>query len=306
VLLKAVFEGPTPLSSIFSPKVLDGDKLRSDPDTIGALGGGFSFFPGVKTVVEIVEGNGLSIEINGEPASFPPSEKAVEVLREVAVFEGHVKVSHSIHVPIAMGFGTSAAAALGVLMALSRLVGRPLTLREALKHTHRVEVLCKTGLNSEAGFGHTGLVLVLKEGSPDHAVIDEIPLPPKTKLIAVAAEKTETPEAIASVERLRQLEQIGDRYMDRILRNPTPENFLKQARAFAYEAGFIDNTVHQIFDTFDKLPTIGYAQNMVGKAVHAIVYEEDAEKIVDMLKKKFPNYPVYVGEAGASLLLTTE
>ncbi|MEM1963256.1 MAG: hypothetical protein QW094_02115, partial [Candidatus Caldarchaeum sp.] len=98
----------------------------------------------------------------------------------------------------------------------------------------------------------------------------------------------------------------GDRYMDRILRNPTPENFLKQARAFAYEAGFIDNTVHQIFDTLDKLPTIGYAQNMVGKAVHAIVYEEDVEKIVDMLKKKFPNYPVYVGEAGASLLLTTE
>ncbi|MEM0348883.1 MAG: hypothetical protein QXE96_02015 [Candidatus Caldarchaeum sp.] len=305
-MLKAVFEGPTPLSSIFSPKVLDGDKVRGDPDTVGALGGGFSFFPGVKTVVEIREGDGLSIKINGEPARFPPSEKAVEVMRELAGVEGHVRISHSIHVPIAMGFGTSAAAALGVLMSLSRLVGRPFTLREALKHTHRVEVLCKTGLNSEAGFGHTGLVLVLKEGSPDRTVVDEIPLPPKTKLIAVAAKKTETPDAISSVERLRQLETIGDRYMDKILRNPTPENFLKQARAFAYEAGFVDDTVHQLFNTFDKLPTIGYAQNMVGKAVHAIVYEEDVEKIVETLKKTFPNYPVYVGVAGASLLLKTE
>lgn len=300
----AVIKTPTPLSSIFSPKVLDGGKPRDNPDMVGARGGGFSFFPGVETEVELFEeGSGLKLELNGEAVSFPPTEKAVEVVRKAYGLNGLVVVRHRIHVPIATGFGTSAASALSVILALTHLAGKPMTLRQAVKLTHYVELECRTGLNSEAGFGKTGLVLVLREGSPDYSMTDEIPLPSGTKLVSVVAGRVRTPEAIASTERLQQLEKIGDMFVDRILQSPTPANFLTQARAFAEKAGLVSREVHEVFKELENLPTIGFAQNMVGHAAHALVYNEDVEKVVSALSKKFPQHTIVVGETGASINL---
>ncbi|MEM3125457.1 MAG: hypothetical protein QW064_03420, partial [Candidatus Caldarchaeum sp.] len=230
-------------------------------------------------------------------------EKAVELARKLCGLEGFVVVKHRIHVPIATGFGTSAASALGVIMSLSYLSGKPITLREAVKLTHYIELECRTGLNSEAGFGKTGLVLVLREGSPDHSITDEIPLPSRCKIVSVVAGQIPTSDAIASVERLQHLERLGDTYIERILQKPTPENFLSQARAFAAEAGFVDQQVHEIFTAMERLPTLGYAMNMVGKAVHALVYEEDVENIAATLRTRFPQHRIVVGETNSSITL---
>ncbi|MEM0384163.1 MAG: hypothetical protein QXV27_04900 [Candidatus Caldarchaeum sp.] len=297
---------PTPLSSIFSPKVLEGGRPRTDPDRLGARGGGFSFFPGVDTEVEVVEdGEGVVVEVNGAAASFPPAERAVELARRAYGLSGRVFVRHKIYVPIATGFGTSAASALSVILALSHLAGRPSTLREAVKLTHRVELECKTGLNSEAGFGRTGLVLVLREGGPDYSLTDEIPLPARSKLVAVVAGQMPTPDTIASTERLVRLEEVGDMFIDKIVQNPTPDNFLTQSRAFAERAGLASQDVREVFKAMEKLPTIGFAQNMVGRAVHALVYEEDVEKVVSVLSKQFKQYRLIVGEVGSTITLNT-
>jgi pantoate kinase len=296
---------PTSLSSIFSPKVLDGDRFRDDPERTGALGGGFSFHPGVETFVEVLEDEeSVSVEINDEPASFPPSEEAVKTVRELTGLTGGVRIRHKIHVPIATGFGTSAAAALGVILCLSYLTGNPLTLREALRITHRVELKCRTGLNSEAGFGKTGLVLVLREGGPDNSVTDVIPLPAGCKIVSVVAGQIKTPDTVASPETLKQLERLGDRYMERIVSKPTPENFLAQARRFAVDSGLATPEVLEIFTYMEKLPTVGYAQNMVGKAVHAVIHPEDVETVVNELKQRFPGYGLYVGEPGSTITIS--
>jgi len=304
-LRTAAVATPTPLSSIFSPKVLDGDRFREDPERTGALGGGFSFHPGVETFVEVLDDEeALSIEINGMPASFPPSEEAVKAVRELTGTVGGLRISHKIHVPIATGFGTSAAAALGVILCLSHLAGKPLTLMEALRLTHRVELKCRTGLNSEAGFGKSGLVLVLREGGPDNTITDVIPLPAGCKILSIVAGQIKTPDAVASAETLRHLEMLGDRYMERVLSKPTPENFLRQAREFALESGLATPEVLEIFTYMEKLPTVGYAQNMVGKAVHALIYPEDVEPVVSSLKERFPNYSIYVGDPGSTITIS--
>ncbi|MEM2095286.1 MAG: hypothetical protein QXX19_03285 [Candidatus Caldarchaeum sp.] len=297
---------PTPLSSIFSPKVVESGRLRDDPDRVGARGGGFSFFPGVDTDVEVAEdGDGVVVEVNGVAASFPPTERAVELARRSYGIQGRVLVRHRIHVPIATGFGTSAASALSVALALSHLAGKPMTLRQAIKLAHYVELDCRTGLNSEAGFGRTGLVLVLREGGPDYSLTDEIPLPARCKLVAVVAGQMPTPDAFPSTERLVQLEEVGDMFIDKIVQNPTPDNFLTQSRAFAERAGLVSRDVHEVFTVMEKLPTIGFAQNMVGRAVHALVYEEDVEKVVAALRRQFPHHTTIVGEVGSSITINT-
>ncbi|MDJ0270319.1 MAG: hypothetical protein NXY59_07230 [Aigarchaeota archaeon] len=287
---------PAALSSIFSPKILDGEKLRTNPDQTGARGGGFAFEDGVETWVSIEDTDEeiTRITINGNAFEFPPSREAATVLRHMIGVSGTIHIKHEIHVPIGTGFGTSAASAMGVLLAGSLAAGRPMTMNEAIRQTHYIELRCKTGLNSEIGATLSGLVLVLREGSPDNALMDIIPLPPHCRLIALVAGPLKTPEILGDVERLRHIERVGDAKLSEILDNPTVENFLQKSREFAETTGLATSDVKTMFREFEKLPVIGYAQNMLGRAVHALVYEDELEYVVGILKEKFPNHQLIV------------
>ena len=291
---------PAPLSSIFSPKIFRNEELREDPIETGAIGGGFALANGVETMIELdLDGeDSSSVLVNDSITYFPPSIEAAEYMREILGLRGSIKIRHRMGVPIATGFGTSAASALGVILILSKLSGRGMTLLEACKITHEIELKCKTGLNSEAGILSGGLILVLREGAPPRLMIDSIPLPSEVGLVAVVAGVLETAEILKDVEKLREIEEIGDRRMKEILERPTPENFLEQARAFAWETGFVTKEVEEIFEVLKSLPTIGYAQNMLGKAVHALVEGKDLAKVESYLRETFPEYRIVSSKIG--------
>ena len=291
---------PAPLSSIFSPKIFRDGELREDPIEIGAIGGGFALANGVETIIELDldGGDSSSVLVNDSITYFPPSIEAAEYMRRKLNLRGSIRIRHKMGVPIATGFGTSAASTLGVILTLSKLSGRGMTLLEACRITHEIELKCKTGLNSEAGILSGGLILVLREGAPPKLMIDSIPLPSGAGLVAVVAGVLETTEILKDVEKLREIEEIGDRRMEKILERPIPENFLEQARAFAWETGFITREVEEVFEVLKRLPTIGYAQNMLGKAAHALVEGKDLARVESHLRETFPDYRIISSRIG--------
>ena len=291
---------PAPLSSIFSPKIFRDGELREDPIEIGAVGGGFALANGVETIIELdLDGDdSSSVLVNDSITYFPPSIEAAEYMRKKLNLKGSIRIRHKMGVPIATGFGTSAASTLGVILILSKLSGRGMTLLEACRITHEIELKCKTGLNSEAGILSGGLILVLREGAPPKLMIDSIPLPSGAGLVAVVAGVLETTEILKDVEKLREIEEIGDRRMEKILERPIPENFLEQARAFAWETGFITREVEEVFEVLKRLPTIGYAQNMLGKAAHALVEGKDLARVESHLRETFPDYRIISSRIG--------
>ena len=291
---------PAPLSSIFSPKIFRDGELREDPIEIGAIGGGFALANGVETIIELdLDGDdSSSVLVNDSITYFPPSIEAAEYMRKKLNLRGSIRIRHKMGVPIATGFGTSAASTLGVILILSKLSGRGMTLLEACRITHEIELKCKTGLNSEAGILSGGLILVLREGAPPKLMIDSIPLPSGAGLVAVVAGVLETTEILKDVEKLREIEEIGDRRMEKILERPIPENFLEQARAFAWETGFITREVEEVFEVLKRLPTIGYAQNMLGKAAHALVEGKDLARVESHLRETFPDYRIISSRIG--------
>ena len=291
---------PAPLSSIFSPKIFRDGELREDPIEIGAVGGGFALANGVETIIELdLDGDdSSSVLVNDSITYFPPSIEAAEYMRRKLNLKGSIRIRHKMGVPIATGFGTSAASTLGVILILSKLSGRGMTLLEACRITHEIELKCKTGLNSEAGILSGGLILVLREGAPPKLMIDSIPLPSGAGLVAVVAGVLETTEILKDVEKLREIEEIGDRRMEKILERPIPENFLEQARAFAWETGFITREVEEVFEVLKRLPTIGYAQNMLGKAAHALVEGKDLARVESHLRETFPDYRIISSRIG--------
>ncbi len=290
---------PSALSSIFSPKlrsgVVDGEVRL---DRVGARGGGFSLVKGSETWVKIVpdESDKTEVRVNEDIRNFPPSIEAAEEMRRRYGITGRIEIKHRIHVPIGSGFGTSASSAAGVILAISSLLDQGITLSEVIRITHEIELRCRTGLNSEVGLMTGGLVIVLREGSPPRSIIDNIPIPSNVKLVAVVAGPMETPDSLSELSKLEEVEKLGDKYLSMILKNPTLKNFFKYAREFSYESGFVSERVEEIFKIFEKLPVIGYAQNMLGEAAHALVYDKDLDLVVRELAESFQDLEIVVSD----------
>lgn len=288
---------PAPLSSIFSPKI-----AGESPEEVGARGGGFAIPEAVKTYAEYSPGeeDQILIYVNGSISDHPTSRRAAEFTRRALGLRGRIVLRHEVAVPIGMGFGTSASLALTTLLALSRIAGRGISLMEACKIVHRIEVECRTGLNSEAGFLSDGLVLVLEAGAPPRLRVDSIPLPQDSVLIVVAANPLEI-QKILDQEKMEGVEEIGDRKLSEILENPAPENFLEKSREFALETGLATKRVQEIFGELERLRVAGYAQNMVGEACHALASRRDSKRIVGRLREIFPEYLVEAFEVGGPI-----
>jgi len=290
---------PSALSSIFSPKLKLGamnDKIRLD--TIGARGGGFSLVKGSETWVRIHPDGSDRIEVvvNEKIKDFPPSIEAAKEMRRRYNITGKIEIRHRIDVPIGSGFGTSASSAAGVILAISTMLGKGATLTEVIRTTHEIELRCRTGLNSEVGLMTGGLVLVLREGAPPRSIVDSIPLSSEVKLVAIVSGPIETPDSLSELSRLEEVEKLGDKYLSTILKHPTAENFLRYAREFSYESGFVTRKVQEIFDVIRNLPVIGYAQNMLGEAVHALVREKHLDFVVRSLSEHFPDMQLIVSD----------
>ncbi|MDW8021883.1 MAG: hypothetical protein RMI78_04550 [Nitrososphaerota archaeon] len=292
---------PAPLSSIFSPKIR-GRRVEE----VGARGGGFTLRGAVETLVEYLPGEEecVSIYVNGSKVDHATSLKGAEVSRRLTGLRGRITIRHGVNVPMGSGFGTSASLALTTILGLFGIAGRGISIEAACGLVHGIEVECGTGLNSEAGFLSEGLVLVVAEGAPPKLRVDSIPLPHDVLLISVAANPVETPKTLGQID-LGKVEEVGDRKLDEILEDPTPENFLQKSREFALESGLATEGVREIFEEMEKLPTIGYAQNMIGEACHALVSRRDSRKIEERIRRAFPEYFVASFEVGGSIRSST-
>ena len=291
---------PAPLSSIFSPKLsISGGRMEE----IGARGGGFTLREGVETYVEYFPGDEDEsiVYVNGSKLDFITSLKVIELSRKLLGLRGRIVLRHRVHVPIGMGFGTSASIAFTALLALFRIADRGISIREACRMVHEIEVKCKTGLNSEAGFLSEGLILVLNEGAPPKVKVDSIPVPHDSMIVSVAASSFKEPKLFGDPSRLKRIEEVGDRKLEEVLENPTPENFLEKSREFALEAGLATKRVQEIFEELEKLRVIGYAQNMIGEACHALVLKKDVKRIEERLRNIFPEYLVKFFEIGSMI-----
>jgi len=288
---------PAPLSSLFSPKLLDVSGCpRKDPAKIGALGGGFGLAEGVYTAVQL-EGNQpdkLTIRVNGETSGFPPTAAAIRILRERKDIHGAIAIDHKMSVPIGVGFGTSAAAAVGAALALCAAAEKPITVQHAATIAHTVELQCRTGLNSELGIIQGGLTLVIKEGAPGYGRTDSIPLPRQATIVVATLGPVDKTRVLGDYTKLKRIEKIGDAYMERILSEPTPEAFLQSARDFAVEADFCRGEIRRMIKFIERQDIIGAAQNMVGNAVHALTHRDKAQELAAALETKFPHTTVTV------------
>lgn len=267
-------------------------KLLNKTDSMGARGGGFVIKNGVHTRVEISEAKTTAIQvfINGKFAPEAETSRTVaEFLLNKAGRNEKVTIVHKIEVPIGSGFGSSAAGALSTALALSEALGLKLTYNQTGMIAHTAEIKCKTGLGTVGPIMLGGCILTVEPGGPGIGIIDRIPLAADYRIITGTFGPTATRQVLASPRRRREVNRWGKKTLDLILEEPSLENFLLRSREFAEKAGFVTTRTKHLLRLAEKAGALGVAQNMVGEAVHAVAYEENAEKVVEAFKQVLPN-----------------
>jgi len=291
---------PAGISSFFEicDRTDDGQPIV-DLERVGARGGGFGIQKGVLTEVSVSEAkaNRIRVFINGKLAPEAETTRAVsQMLLSKSEKFCNVVVNHKIDIPIGAGFGSSAAGALTTGLALSKALELPLTYNQIGRIAHVAEIQCKTGLGTVGPLMLGGCVITVEPGAPGISVIDRIPLSDDYMIVAGVFGSTPTKQVLASAEKRREINRYGRRTLEVILAEPSVENFMTCCQDFAEKAGFMTARVRHLVKLAEKAGAVGAAQNMVGEAVHALAFEENAGNIAEAFKQVLPNEKILVAK----------
>jgi pantoate kinase len=235
------------------------------------------------------------VRINSKltPEAFT-TQSAIEHLINQGTHGYDVLVETKVSVPIAAGFGTSAAGTLAASLAFSEAVDLPVTLIELGRITHVAEVVNRTGLGTASALLSGGFVLVEEPGAPGIGLVDRLRFPLGHSLVCAYLGSIHTREVLAKRTEDRKREAAARIAMDAIRKRPTLSTFLEQSRKFGAYAGFETPSVSSLISTMVSAGAIGAAQNMLGEAVHAVVKNAKAKRVVAQVRKAFPQAIVFI------------
>lgn len=292
---------PGAISSFFEihNSTADGTPL-TDLEKIGAIGGGFGLDKGVKTKVTIKEAqvNSLQVFINKQPTLEAKTTKnVVQAMLDQASDNYAVTVAHKIDLPIGMGFGTSAGGALTTALALKEALDLPLTYNQIGKIAHVAEIQCQTGLGTVSSLTvGGGCILVTEPGAPGICQIDRIPINPDYVIVAGFYDTKISKALLSSPEKKKTINKFGRTTLEKILAEPSVENFLACCWEFAQKAGLASKKISELVNLAQKAGAVGGAQNMIGEVVHALVLEENALSVAEAFKQVLPENQVIISK----------
>lgn len=239
----------------------------------GSLGVGFLLSKGVKTTIS--DADELTIDVNQADDT---------VIREVlSIFEveNNFKITQDIQLPVGAGFGTSAASALSLSLALNDFLDLGYSQELCGQIAHRAEINLSAGLGDViAQTGH-GLVLRTQPGAPG---IGEIKSFEHDVFIAWKTfGPIGTAEIIQDSHHKKVISDVGLKYLELFEKDPTLGNFLAFSNKFSRETGLMSDEVKDLVDYLNSTDDIlGSSMAMLGNTVFAFAYDEAAFKTLNV------------------------
>jgi len=289
---KSIFV-PSAVSSFFEVCDEDGEGNKIiDPIRMGARGGGFRISRGVVTKVTLGQVAEDEVWINGYlTPSAKTSLEAIRLARSIYGFRELVSVKHDVDLPIGCGFGTSAAGALGTVIAIQDALGLKDT-SLAADLAHIAEVRSLTGLGTVIAAASSGgcIGLVTEPGAPS---IGEVKMfdcnSSEYNFVSVVFGAVDKSTVLASDGKKKIVNTWGRKVLETILDNPTPATLLQQSLLFAERTGLATRDVLDLAHFLLRIGAEGAAQNMIGRAVHSLVKAEIAPQIIRDLRRLLPS-----------------
>ncbi len=275
-------------ASAFSPCHITGFfqifKL-SDELTSGSRGCGVVIKKGTRTDIKVKESdeNKIEVQVNGAPCDCPVSRMVADEILKHEDGRFSIEVSHSVDVPLRYGFGASAAGALSTGLALNEALGLGLTRMRVGQIAHICEVRNMTGLGDIIAELHGGLVVREKEGAPGVGEVSKIPCDDYV-VAFIIGEELETKAVLNDKEIAARITRSGGACLDSLLKNPSPDNFMRLSKRFSEETGLLNKEVKA---AMSKLESQGVLSSMAMLGNSLFTLTDDPEKVAEMIDYKY-------------------
>ncbi|NLX48128.1 MAG: hypothetical protein GXY70_08190 [Euryarchaeota archaeon] len=236
---------------------------HEDVMTCGSRGAGLSISLGVVSEVEVADGTGkVDIWLNGLKANAPVTERAVRNMLGERPLD--VKVRNELQLPVAQGFGTSAAGSISAAWALARVLGSPES--DAYVAAHSAEIANRTGMGDVSGIMRGGIELRKRPGLPPIGDVGRMD-GRMDLVLAVVGPSIPTAEMLSDRETVYRINSFGSRGVDRLVEEPTTENLFRRSNEFMEGSGLSTPEVRRAVWEAKKW---GWAsQAMIGNSVFA-------------------------------------
>ena len=272
---------------VFSPSGISGffaPYLTSDIRSTGSIGGGVTIDKGVTVSIEDSVDENIHVYINRSEIKNSIAEyMALKLMNEAGVSTG-LTIKQDIAPPIGYGYGTSAASALAAGLAVARYLNINKTLYDIGRLAHETEVVFRTGLGTVQGLLNPGIVLVRKPGEPGKAFVDNILYDEDIFVITSWYNPIKTSEVIGKKINLEYIKYLGEKTLEKILKDPSPRNMMIKCWEFAQKAGFLTSKIENVVNILWNVDgVIGATQNMIGEAFFTLVYKEGIEEVKNIL-----------------------
>ncbi len=276
MLVKAFI--PAHITAFFFPRFHD------DPLKAGSLGAGINLNKGTNVFVVTDEGAGRLVHVifNGKPVKRSAAKISYGVAEEIIPpdFRGDVEIWQYFDFPNGHGFGNSAGGALGTALALAYSFKNK-TLLQAARVAHKHEVIHGGGLGDVIAQLHGGLEMRIKAGAPGIGVVDNIFFG-DYKVLTVPLGRLSTKEILRG-EIIDKIEVNGERALEKLLKNPTPENMMHLAREFAEGTGLMEGELLEIAQELDKVLRLPSSMVMLGRSIFALLREDEIPRVKEVI-----------------------
>ena len=235
----------------------------------GSCGAGFLLSEGVRTTIS--ESDKLIIDVN------KGDDTVIDEVLNIMEIDTNFKITQDISLPIGAGFGTSAASALSLTMAINEFLDLGYSEELCGQIAHMAEINLGSGLGDVIAQTGKGLVLRTQPGAPGIGEIESF------EHDVFVAYKTfgeiETADIIKDPHHRQAISASGLKYLELFRNEPSLENFLSFSNRFARETELMSGEVKNLVDYFNSSSDIlGSSMAMLGNTAFAFAYDESAFK----------------------------
>jgi pantoate kinase len=278
---------PAVISNFFAIHTESLSSVPRDFSHAGATGGGFTLSKGVYSHAWVVKSSSqaVSVAVNGN-ANYPAdtTKKAVELLLDAAGVSPHlVELVQTVEVPIKAGFGSSSASALSAVMAVAAALELPFGKEEVASFAHQAEIMRHTGLGTVSStYKFSGAAVITRAGGPGLAKVRRVAVPQGLRVVT-AFLSLKTGHLLSSTRMRNKVNRLGEVALEQAS-DLSLENLLAAGHDFAQGLGLMTQAVKTLVAVSLEEGAIGAGQNMLGNAMHAVVKDEDFEKVFSALQ----------------------
>ena len=239
----------------------------------GSCGAGFLLSKGVRTTVS--PSDELTIDIN--KGDFTVINEVLSIMG----IETNFKITQDIQLPIGAGFGTSAASAFSLTLALNDYLNLGYSKELCGQIAHMAEVNLGSGLGDVIAQTGQGLVLRSDSGAPGIGIVKSF-----KHDIYIAWKsfgKIDTSSVINNPSQKEIISDVGLKYLEYFEEKPSLKNFLDFSYDFASETNLMSGDVKNLVDYFNSRDDIlGSSMAMLGNTAFAFADNKDVFENMDI------------------------